>query len=74
MFEALVVSYEGQFVRATFSAGVACLPQHGRTGEAILRAADHALYESKANGRNQVTVYSIRQIPLDRSDDLSRSS
>jgi diguanylate cyclase (GGDEF)-like protein len=61
MFEALAVAYEGQHVHAAFSAGVACLPQHGTTSEAILRAADHALYESKANGRNRVTVFSVRQ-------------
>jgi diguanylate cyclase (GGDEF)-like protein len=61
MFESLEVAYEGHLVRATFSAGVACLPQHGTTSEAILRAADYALYESKANGRNQVTVFSVRE-------------
>ena len=61
MFERLEVPYEGQLVRATFSAGVACMPQHGTSSEAILRAADHALYESKANGRNRVTVFSVRQ-------------
>jgi diguanylate cyclase (GGDEF)-like protein len=61
MFENLEVAFEGRLVRATFSAGVACLPQHGTTSEAILRAADYALYESKANGRNRVTVFSVRE-------------
>ena len=67
MFEALAVAYEGQLVRATFSAGVACLPEHGTSSEAILMAADHALYESKANGRNQVTVFGVRQTSISAS-------
>jgi len=61
MFEALEVAYEDQHVHATYSAGVACLPQHGTTSDAIPRAADKALYESKANGRNRVTVFNVRQ-------------
>ena len=39
---------------ATLSAGVASFPQHGDTVEALIKAADHAVYEAKAAGRNRV--------------------
>lgn len=56
-FEKLVVEYEGQYMSCTFSAGIATFPQHASSGEALLSYADQALYVSKANGRNRVTVY-----------------
>ena len=40
----------------TLSLGVAVYPQHGRTIEAVLRAADAALYRAKQAGRNRVMV------------------
>ena len=39
---------------ATLSAGVASFPEHGDTVEALLKAADRAVYEAKAAGRNRV--------------------
>lgn len=39
----------------SLSLGVACFPQHGNTGEELLHAADAALYQSKADGRDRVT-------------------
>lgn len=42
----------------TLSAGVASLPAHVADGDALVRAADAALYRSKRNGRDRVTVYS----------------
>jgi diguanylate cyclase (GGDEF)-like protein/PAS domain S-box-containing protein len=41
----------------TISAGVAAFPVHGRSAEALLDAADHALYDAKALGRNRVVIY-----------------
>jgi diguanylate cyclase (GGDEF)-like protein len=55
-FEGMTLSYEGRYLRSTFSAGVANLPLHGTDSEAILRAADRALYRSKSEGRNRVTT------------------
>ncbi|MFL5815306.1 MAG: diguanylate cyclase [Bdellovibrionia bacterium] len=41
--------------RISVSIGVAVFPDHGETPEAVLEAADQALYHSKKNGRNRVT-------------------
>jgi len=40
----------------TFSAGVAAFPEHGSTSLDLLKIADQCLYESKARGRDVVTV------------------
>jgi len=40
----------------TLSFGVAIFPQHADNAEALLRAADEALYEAKRAGRNRVMV------------------
>lgn len=51
------VMFEGQNIRVTFTAGVATFPIHGQTIEAVLQAADSALYTAKAAGRNMVMMY-----------------
>jgi diguanylate cyclase (GGDEF)-like protein len=40
----------------TLSAGVAAFPEHGSTSHDLLKIADQCLYESKARGRDIVTV------------------
>lgn len=57
-FAETAIDYEGMKLFATFSAGVASFPQHGLTDEAVLKAADRALYRSKDAGKNKVTVFS----------------
>ncbi len=53
----LDVLHRGQPLgRIAASLGVAIFPEHGRTGTALLQAADAALYQSKAAGGDCVTV------------------
>jgi diguanylate cyclase (GGDEF)-like protein/PAS domain S-box-containing protein len=40
----------------TLSLGVAIYPEHGRTMDTVLRAADAALYRAKQQGRDQVAI------------------
>lgn len=42
----------------TFSGGVVSVNEHNHTRERLLDEADKALYQSKADGRNRLTVYS----------------
>ncbi len=43
-------------VQVTFTAGVAAYPENGTTAEALLKAADRALYGGKDDGRNRVVL------------------
>lgn len=53
----LEVQYLGQTLgHVTVSLGVSVFPDHGSTGETLLRAADSALYRAKVGGRDQVVV------------------
>jgi diguanylate cyclase (GGDEF)-like protein len=45
----------GKEVRATVSIGLARFPDHGKTAEELIAAADGALYRSKQAGRNRIT-------------------
>jgi diguanylate cyclase (GGDEF)-like protein len=51
------ITYKEQLLDAvTFSVGIATYPENGLTGEELLQTADTCLYESKANGRDCVTI------------------
>ncbi len=53
----LRIQFEGQTLDAvTLSLGVAVFPQDGGTSEAILRAADNALYRAKREGPGRVVM------------------
>jgi diguanylate cyclase (GGDEF)-like protein len=53
----LEIYYNGKLLdNITLSLGVASFPEHGATGEAVLQAADTALYTAKREGRNRVST------------------
>ena len=49
----------GESIVVTISVGIAVFPDHGEQVDALLNAADTALYRSKHAGRNRVTVASV---------------
>lgn len=51
-----VQSRRQQLGAISISLGVACFPIHGNSGEAVIHAADAALYKAKAQGRDRVSV------------------
>ncbi len=56
------ITYKEQVMDAvTFSVGIAGYPENGLAAEELLRTADSCLYESKANGRDCVTVATSHQ-------------
>jgi diguanylate cyclase (GGDEF)-like protein len=54
----LIVQHEGKKLSITLSFGTATYPTHGEQGgEEIIMKADHALYDAKRMGRNQVRIW-----------------
>ncbi|NTW06614.1 MAG: diguanylate cyclase [Syntrophaceae bacterium] len=59
----LQINHNGKILNnITLSQGVAVYPDHGQTGEAVLKAADHALYRAKRAGRKQVKLAKIAKV------------
>lgn len=52
----------GTLPAVTLSLGVAVYPDHGTTWEALLRAADTALYEAKRAGRDRIALSGAPEI------------
>ena len=55
-FEALRVAVGEKALQATISLGVAVYPEDGVTTEAVIHAADQAMYRAKAMGGNRVVM------------------
>lgn len=55
--------------RTSLSVGVAVFPAHGSSVEAVLQAADEALYQAKLAGKDCVVVASDPQPALPHSED-----
>ncbi len=53
----------GAYADLSASFGIAEFPAHGSTADAVLHAADAALYEAKTNGRDQVVVAPLSGTP-----------
>lgn len=47
----------------TISIGIGLYPRHAQTAEALLKSADHAMYEAKAAGRNVYRMSKIEPMP-----------
>ena len=55
--QSLEIASDGRSVGpVTLSVGIAIFPDHGASGQAVLHAADAALYRAKAAGRNCVVM------------------
>jgi len=52
------VAVDGRDLMISISVGASLYPNHGSDAEALLRAADAALFRAKALGRSQLTVFS----------------
>lgn len=60
-FPKLQVFHRGRVIESvTVSLGVAMYPADGATGQDVLRAADDALYQAKAQGRNRVVAAQLQ--------------
>ena len=51
------VAVEGREIPLSGSLGIACAPEHGRDADALLRAADLALYEARGVGRDSAALF-----------------
>lgn len=54
--EQTLILHDGVPVPVTISVGVASFPEQGEDAEDLLRSADDAMYKSKGDGRNRVTL------------------
>jgi diguanylate cyclase (GGDEF)-like protein/PAS domain S-box-containing protein len=56
----LSISHNGRALRSiTASLGIAAFPEHGSDADTVMKAADMALYQAKAGGRNQIIIAEI---------------
>jgi len=60
MVEQAQISAGEGTLKLTVSIGLSSFPSYGDTGQAVLRAADAALYKAKAAGRNRVIMCALR--------------
>jgi len=57
------ILYEGQEMQVGFSIGISQYPDDGNTSAQLLSRADHAMYETKAAGRNGFRFSSTKGAP-----------
>lgn len=52
------IIFENQSLQVTGSIGLAFFPEDGKTPEELINAADQAMYDAKAEGRNRTSLHS----------------
>jgi len=57
--EVHVQNVSGEMWPITISAGVAMFPDDGQSADAVIRVADHALYQAKSEGRDRVVYNAV---------------
>jgi diguanylate cyclase (GGDEF)-like protein len=72
-FQATVFLFGTHRVQVTLSSGIASYPDQGLTPDALIRSADQALYQAKAQGRNQVVVASPASVPAHKVDAVTHA-
>lgn len=74
-FAALLHEHDGEKIQRTISLGVACLGSgDARDQEALLKAADEALYRAKEGGRNQVMLDGSSTTPAKAPEERRKGS
>ncbi|MEO0975299.1 MAG: diguanylate cyclase, partial [Pseudomonadota bacterium] len=51
------ITIDDHSIRVTTSIGVAIYPQHGADAETLMKHADVAMYDAKANGKNRFRIF-----------------
>lgn len=69
-FEQIRHPYRDTYFRASVSAGVATYPQQ-QSGDALIKAADEALYQAKHRGRNRIHVGGSARPPASSPESAS---
>jgi diguanylate cyclase (GGDEF)-like protein len=67
----LALPHSRNVIQTSVSIGVVTYPDDGRTGSELMRRADHAMYEAKRRGRNQIVHYPR---PVERRDPATRAT
>ncbi len=70
----MVILHNQQRIRVTVSIGVASSPRHATTAEALIEAADQALYQAKSEGRNAVRAAQIDTDAVGTNRDFNQES
>jgi diguanylate cyclase (GGDEF)-like protein len=57
----MITTYNNHLISITISVGISMFNAHGTLEDELLKAADDALYTSKINGRNQITLAKTKE-------------
>lgn len=68
------VQWQGRRLSITISGGVAAFPGHGDSADALIAAADAALYAAKRAGRNRVALAGDADPPADSTHTRATAS